>query len=73
MAEIGIILWDLIIGLAEIINSVWTFLTTEIVLADVSLFGFSLFDGITFTPILLTGGIVITIVTVGLISLFLPF
>lgn len=73
MADIGRTLWDFIVGLAELMNGAWTFLTTEITLADVSLFGFSIFDGITFTPIALTGGIVIAIITVGLISLFLPF
>lgn len=73
MAEIGTTLWNFIISIGEVMYGVWTFLSTPITLADVSLFGFSLFEGITFTPILLTGAIVIAIVTVGLVSLFLPF
>ena len=70
--NIGVILWDFIISIGQIMGSVWTFLTTEQTFAEFSVFGLTIIDGFTFTPIEITGVIIILIVTAGLISLFSP-
>jgi hypothetical protein len=65
-------IFDLTLAILSAMDSIWTFLSTPIIIGEVEFLGIVLLEGITFTPIALTGGVLIAILTVGLISLFLP-
>lgn len=71
--NIGRMLWDFGINFLQAIQEVWSFLTTRIEVGKLEIFGIELIQGFSFTPLMLTGGFMLTILGIGLLSLFNPF
>lgn len=71
--NIGRMLWDFGINFLNAIQEVWSFLTTRIEVGKLEIFGIELIQGFSFIPLMLTGGFMLTILGIGLLSLFNPF
>lgn len=62
-------LWDFIINMSKIIGEVWDWLNEPIHLG-IDILGLSW--GVSFTPMMLTGGVLISLLVLGFIKAFMP-
>lgn len=72
MANIGKTLWDFIMTLLKGIQHVWSFLNQEIAIGKFEIFGQVVWEGFTFTPMHLSGVIIVALIVFGLVKTFVP-
>ena len=65
-------LWDFIVRIFSTFNEVWIFMTSPYQVGRVSILGWTIIEGVTITPLYVTGGLVILIIGIGLVALFMP-
>jgi hypothetical protein len=73
MADIGRKLYDLTLSILQAMGEVWDWLNTRHVIGKIEIFGTTLSDGISITPLAFGGAVIIIILGIGLISLVNPF
>ena len=73
MDNIGRILWNLTITILQAMGDVFEWLTTPKSIGKIEILGWEIMDGLTFTPLALSGGFILAILGIGLISLLNPF
>jgi len=71
--NIGRILWDMVIIFIKGIKEVWDFLSTEYTINGFKIFDVVIWEKFEFTPIYITGGMMVLLLGISLISLFNPF
>lgn len=62
-------LWEFIINMSKIVGEVWDWLNEPIHLG-IDILGLSW--GVSFTPMMLTGGVLISLLVLGFIKAFMP-
>jgi hypothetical protein len=70
--NVGRWLIDFAMSIIEIFQSIWALLSTPIVIAEITIFGWEIFGGITFTPLQASPYIIGVIVVVSIVGLFIP-
>lgn len=73
MSNFGRMAWNLVIQILRAMGDVWDFLSNPVDIGKIEVFGVTLFEGITFTPLAFGGVVILAILIIGLISLFNPF
>ena len=71
--NIGRTLWDMVIIFIKGIKEVWDFLSTEYTINGFEIFDVVIWEKFEFTPIYITGGVMVLLLGFSLISLFNPF
>lgn len=73
MADVGRKLYELTISILQAMGDVWDWLNTRHVIGKIEIFGTTLSDGISITPLAFGGTVILIILAIGLISLVNPF
>lgn len=73
MSKLGIWLWNLTISILSAMGDVWDWLTTQHDIGKLEIFGTTLFEGLSITPLAFGGTVILIILGLGLISLVNPF
>lgn len=73
MSDLIIWLWNLTLSILSAMGDVWNWLTTKHDIGKIEIFGTTLFEGLSFTPLAFGGAVILIILGIGLISLVNPF
>jgi hypothetical protein len=70
--NVGRLLWDFTYNVVEAMADVQDFLLTPFEIPNITILGFELFEGFEFTPLLISGGVIILILGFGIIKAVNP-
>ena len=73
MANLGMELWKFAIGILEAMDRVYNWLTSPIKISEFVIFGVTIWEEISFTPLAIGAPVIITILAISIISLVNPF
>lgn len=73
MADVGRKLYELTLKILQSMGSVWDWLNTRHVIGKIEIFGTTISEGISITPLAFGGTVILIILGIGLISLVNPF
>jgi hypothetical protein len=71
-ANVGRVLYDFGFAILDGADRVWTFLLTPLEIGTIELFGLTLIEGFSFTPLMISGGTVVALLLIGVISAVNP-
>lgn len=73
MSDLIYWLWNLTLSILSAMGEVWNWLTTQQDIGKITIFGTTIFNGMSFTPLAFGGAVILIILGIGLISLVNPF
>lgn len=73
MADVGRKLYELTLKILQSMGSVWDWLNTRHDIGKIEIFGTTISEGISITPLAFGGTVILIILGIGLISLVNPF
>lgn len=72
MDNIGLTLWNFIMTIIKGSQEVWNFLNRRIEIGQFEIFDLVVWEGFSFTPMHLSGAIIVAFIVFGLVKTFVP-
>lgn len=73
MEDLGLHLWNFIIGFLRAMDRVYIWITSPVGIKEFSIFGVTIWEEFTFVPLTIGGPVIVAILAIGVISLLNPF
>ena len=73
MEDLGLHLWNFVVGFLNAMDRVYIWITSPVGVKEFTIFGVTIWQDFSFIPLEIGGTVIVTILVVGIVSLINPF